>query len=146
MVRTQRPEWKTKSRSSITPPVDVRERSEIGARIAQARRESGVTQAELARALGVTVRSVQNWEAGSSVPYRHLRAIESVTHRRPGWLLDGSEQSALDQKLSELHEAIEAHRSAMELHLRLMREHTERLREQRLASEGRRAGSGRRQA
>jgi transcriptional regulator with XRE-family HTH domain len=116
-----------------------RDRSSIGRRIAEGRRESGMTQADLAAALGVTVRSIQNYESGVSVPYRHLRTIEALTHKRPGWMLDGEGDGSLDGKITALHEAIEAHRTAMDEHLRLMREHTARLREQRLASESRRS-------
>jgi transcriptional regulator with XRE-family HTH domain len=124
--------------------VDKRDRVEVGRRIAEARRESGMTQAELAAALQVTVRSIQNYESGVSVPYRHLRTIESLTHKRPGWTLDGDGDGALDAKIAALQRTIETHQAAMELHLRLMREHTERLREQRRASESRRSGGPRR--
>jgi transcriptional regulator with XRE-family HTH domain len=63
----------------------------IGKRIAQARREQGLTQAELAKLLGVSTRSVQSYEAGTTVPYRHARRIAAVTGRPPSWLLDGRE-------------------------------------------------------
>ena len=119
--------------------MEERDRVSVGKRIAQARRESGMTQAELAAALQVTVRSIQNYESGVSVPYRHLRTIESLTHKRPGWTLDGDGDGALDSKIAALQETIEAHRTAMEEHLRLMREHTDKLREQRRASESRRS-------
>jgi transcriptional regulator with XRE-family HTH domain len=124
--------------------MDERDRPGIGRRISEARRESGMTQADLAATLGVTVRSIQNYESGVSVPYRHLRTIEALTHKRPGWILDGDGDGSLDGKITALHEAIEAHRTAMDVHLRLMREHTDRLREQRLVSEGRRSDRARR--
>ena len=124
--------------------MDKRDRVDVGRRIAEARRESGMTQADLAAALQVTVRSIQNYESGVSVPYRHLRTIESLTHKRPGWTLDGDGDGALDAKIAALQQTIETHQAAMELHLRLMREHTERLREQRRASESRRSGGARR--
>ena len=108
--------------------MDKQDRVSVGRRIAQARRESGMTQAELAAALQVTVRSIQNYESGVSVPYRHLRTIESLTHKRPGWTLDGDGDGALDAKIAALQETIETHQGAMELHLRLMSEHIEPLR------------------
>jgi transcriptional regulator with XRE-family HTH domain len=111
--------------------VDRQERASIGTRIAQARRESGMTQADLASTLSVTVRSIQNYESGVSVPYRHLRAIEALAHKRPGWILDGDGDGALDAKIAMLHEMIEAHKVTLQEHLRLMREHTDRMREQR---------------
>ena len=122
--------------------MDDLDRRSVGMRIAQARRESGMTQNELAAALDVTVRSIQNYESGVSVPYRHLRTIESLTHKRPGWILDGDGDGTLDGKITQLQATIEKHQAAMEVHLRLMREHTERLREQRRASEIRRSGRG----
>ncbi len=118
--------------------MDDLDRRNVGIRIAQARRESGLTQNELAAALSVTARSIQNYESGVSVPYRHLRTIESITHRRPGWILDGEGNGTLDGKIAQLQATIETHQAAMEVHLRLMTEHTERLREQRRVSEIRR--------
>jgi transcriptional regulator with XRE-family HTH domain len=114
--------------------MDERDRLSIGRRISEARRESGLTQTDLAATLGVTVRSIQNYESGVSVPYRHLRTIEAMTHRRPGWILDGDGDGTLDAKIALLHEMIEAHKVTLQEHLRLMREHTDRMREQRLAS------------
>src|SRR5262245_9617700 len=102
-----------------------------------------MTQSDLAAALQVTVRSIQNYESGVSVPYRYLRTIEALTHRRPGWILDGDGDGAIDGKIAALHNAMGAHRTAMEEHLRLMREHTDRLREHRRASENRRSGRAR---
>ena len=61
----------------------------IGRRIAEARRENGLTQKELAEALGVTRRSVQGYEAGAVVPYRHLHDLGRVLSRDPRSLLAG---------------------------------------------------------
>jgi transcriptional regulator with XRE-family HTH domain len=124
--------------------MDKRDRVSVGRRIAQARRESGMTQAQLAAALQVTVRSIQNYESGVSVPYRHLRTIESLTHKRPGWTLDGDGDGELDSKITALQRTIEVHQAAMEEHLRLLREHIDRLRDQRRASESRRSARMRR--
>lgn len=63
----------------------------IGRRLAQARREAGLTQEELAELVGVTTRSVQGYEAGSVVPYRHLRQLEAATNKPTGWLLYGDD-------------------------------------------------------
>ncbi len=94
--------------------MDDLDRRSVGMRIAQARRESGMTQNELAAALDVTVRSIQNYESGVSVPYRHLRTIESLTHKRPGWILDGDGDGTLDGKITQLQATIEKHQAAME--------------------------------
>jgi transcriptional regulator with XRE-family HTH domain len=119
--------------------VDRDDQREIGSRIAQARRGGGLTQRELADHLGVTVRTIQNYEAGVAVPYRHLRAIESLGHKRPGWILDGGEDDDLGSTLSSLHNAMERHHEVMQRHLEEMRRHTARMSEQRRASASRRA-------
>jgi len=125
-----------------TASMDLDERNAIGRRIAEARRGGGLTQRELADRLGVTVRTVQNYEAGVAVPYRHLRSIESVGHKRPGWILQGGEDQGLDVTISSLHQAMERHQALMQRHLEEMRRHTARLREQRQARSGRRVGGG----
>jgi transcriptional regulator with XRE-family HTH domain len=61
----------------------------IGGRIARARRESGLTQEELAALLGVSVRSIQGYEAGKVVPYRRLNALANVTNHELAWMLRG---------------------------------------------------------
>jgi transcriptional regulator with XRE-family HTH domain len=61
----------------------------IGRRIAQARREAGLTQEELARLIGVTTRSIQGYEAGNVIPFRHLRKLEEAAEKPRGWLLYG---------------------------------------------------------
>ena len=117
----------------------MEERRRVGGRIAAARRESGLTQRLLADRLGVTVRSVQNYESGAIVPYKHLRHIETSTGKRPGWLLDGDEGVPLISSITALQAAMERHRALMQDHLRIMRIHGERLREHREASERRRS-------
>lgn len=79
----------------------------IGRRIAQARREAGLTQEELARLIGVTTRSVQGYEAGNVTPFRHLRKLEEATEKPRGWLLYGDAGNApnvgdIATKLAEL--------------------------------------------
>jgi PAS domain S-box-containing protein len=59
----------------------------VGRRIAQARKEAGLTQQELAEQVGVTRRSVQGYESGAVLPYRHLDRLAEVLDRSPEWLL-----------------------------------------------------------
>jgi transcriptional regulator with XRE-family HTH domain len=61
----------------------------IGWRIARARKESGLTQEELAALIGVSPRSIQGYEAGKVVPYRRLNRLAEVTKRELGWMLEG---------------------------------------------------------
>src|ERR671920_317202 len=61
----------------------------IARRLQHARRTAGMTQRELADHLGLTPRSIQGYEAGAVVPYRHLRTIARLLGRDMTWLLDG---------------------------------------------------------
>jgi len=47
--------------------------------VRQAREKLGFSQAELAEAVGVTTRTIQNWESGASSPKRpQVKAIERL--------------------------------------------------------------------
>jgi transcriptional regulator with XRE-family HTH domain len=110
--------------------MEPEERRRIGARIARARRESGLTQRELADRLGITARSVQSYEAGRIVPWRHLRRIEVLTHKRSGWLLQdepGRDSAVSARTIDELLATIEEHQSLLREQLRLLRENTTQL-------------------
>src|SRR5262245_19506732 len=115
----------------------------IGARIALARREAGLTQIVFAKKLGITTRSVQNHEAGVSVPYRHLSRIESITGKRPGWILSEDDQDGdLRATLEELQRAVDEHYHLLRDRLDLLRSQTNLLRDQREAIARRRDGHG----
>jgi PAS domain S-box-containing protein len=87
----------------------------VGGRIAQARRRAGLTQKELAARVGVTQRSIQGYEAGAVVPYRHLDHLAEILGREAMWILTGDStpmrgselDPALRQQLRELvHEEL----------------------------------------
>jgi transcriptional regulator with XRE-family HTH domain len=61
----------------------------IGGRIARARKESGLTQEELAALVGVSPRSIQGYEAGKVVPYRRMGQLAQAVNREVGWMLEG---------------------------------------------------------
>lgn len=68
---------------------------EIGARIAQARREaSGMTQETLAEALDLSVRQLQNIEAGATIPWKHFNRLEAIFQKPLSWFLRGEEVTA----------------------------------------------------
>jgi transcriptional regulator with XRE-family HTH domain len=107
------------------------EHRRVGTRIATARREAGMTQRQLARELGVTTRSIQNYEAGAVIPYRHLRRIETLTRRRPGWLLAvNPERDDMGDTLARLERALADHQRLLQEHLETVRQQTELLRVQ----------------
>lgn len=67
----------------------------IGQRITFARqRAGGMTQRDLAEAIGVSTRSLQNYENGTRVPWKLLRSIAEVTGVDFEWLLHGDDDSA----------------------------------------------------
>ncbi|TML22189.1 MAG: helix-turn-helix domain-containing protein [Actinobacteria bacterium] len=113
----------------------------IGTRIALARREAGLTQRELATLLGITARSVQNYESGAVVPYKHLGRIESIANKRPGWILTADDREEdLVPMIGALHEAMEQQQLLLRDHLEVLRRQTELLRKQRQAAQRRQNG------
>jgi transcriptional regulator with XRE-family HTH domain len=69
------------------PEVDGRA---VGRRIARARYEAGwMTQKTLAELLCVCKRSVQAYEAGRTIPYRHLERLGQIFERPSLWFLYG---------------------------------------------------------
>ncbi len=65
---------------------------EIGQRIALARKEAGgMTQEQLAELLNVSTRSVQDYEAGETVPWKHFQLLEEIFRKPLGWFLHGEE-------------------------------------------------------
>jgi transcriptional regulator with XRE-family HTH domain len=63
--------------------------------IAIARRESGMTLAELARRMGVDVRTVARWQSpgGTKPNYARLVLLAEILDKSPSYFLDG-EQAA----------------------------------------------------
>ena len=63
----------------------------IGLKIQQARVAKGMTQGELAKALGIDRGSVGRWETGRSVPRQvGIPKVAKVLGQSPDWLLEGS--------------------------------------------------------
>ena len=99
-----------------------------GERLAAARAEAGLSQRSLAATLGISVRTLQNYESGRFVPYRHLDELSRLLQRRAAWLLHGDELPRLDELLSASRRQRDR-----------LRQNTERLRElsEQLAAAGR---------
>ncbi len=67
---------------------------EIGKRIKAARRTNRISQSELARRLGVSPQSVQQWESGETTPRRHRVAeIVRILGCDEVWILTGQTQT-----------------------------------------------------
>jgi transcriptional regulator with XRE-family HTH domain len=95
-----------------TDPMDAR--GEICARIREARQRSGLTQEEMAQALGITTRAYFNYEH-VRVPFRLLRKIAELTSVSDLWLLSGSAETGeltaetvarLERRVEELHDQV----------------------------------------
>ena len=91
------------------------QRQEINARIAQARKEAGLTQEEIADLLDVKARTYQNYESieRGRVPWDLMSRISDITGRSLRWLLHGEDDAepsmqvmlqlaAMERKLDEL--------------------------------------------
>jgi transcriptional regulator with XRE-family HTH domain len=76
--------------------------AEIGARIAVARRASGLTQGALADRLGVPLGIVDKFELGRSDPSKHIVGVAEATGRSAEWLLTGSEAPAEDDSILDV--------------------------------------------
>jgi transcriptional regulator with XRE-family HTH domain len=64
--------------------------STIGRRMAHARKEAGITQANLARMLGIAISTLNKYERGHRTPDGRLLAkITETLHCDPAWLLTG---------------------------------------------------------
>jgi transcriptional regulator with XRE-family HTH domain len=64
--------------------------SAVGRRIVEARHQAGwMTQQTLAELLCICTRSVQAYESGKRVPYRHLQRLGEIFERPASWFLHG---------------------------------------------------------
>ena len=91
----------------------------IGARIALARNEQGMTQEELAGAASFSKRSLQDYEAGVTIPYKHLCELGALLDRPVEWFLRGEPDAISSDRLggveAQLQEALDRLRRVEEL-------------------------------
>lgn len=59
----------------------------LGEAIALARNQAGLTQTELGEKLGMSKRSVQEYEADNISALKHLQKIEEATGKPAGWIM-----------------------------------------------------------
>lgn len=106
---------------------------EIGARIALARNEAGLTQEEVTELATFSKRSLQDYEAGNTIPYRHMQEISRLLNRPVEWFLHGEKQvpegseSPIEFRLAELVAAVDAMARQVEEGSRLVSLRLERL-------------------
>lgn len=70
-----------------------------GNQIKEARERAGMTQADLGKAVGVSMRTIGNWERGESVPRNRSAKIEEVLRPHLPHVPDGSLMRASDLEL-----------------------------------------------
>ena len=58
--------------------------------IVEIRAKSGLSQSDFARLLGVSVRTLQEWEQGRRVPSGPARTLLSIAYRNPKILLEAA--------------------------------------------------------
>jgi len=56
--------------------------------IAETRARVGLSQSEFARLLGVSVRTLQEWEQGRRIPSGPARTLLTIAHKNPKALLE----------------------------------------------------------
>ena len=76
------------------------EREQIVQRIAQARREAGLTQQEAADLLSVHKRTIENWEH-VRVPWRDLNRLAEVYGKPIDWFLHGEVATEREEETRE---------------------------------------------
>ncbi|UWQ16258.1 helix-turn-helix transcriptional regulator [Jannaschia sp. M317] len=99
------------------------ETTTLGDRLAGAREAAGLSQPELARRLGVKVKSLRNWEADQSEPRANrVQMLSGILNVSLVWLLTGQGQGLEDPQISAeeedsdlLQEIADLHRKAASL-------------------------------
>jgi putative transcriptional regulator len=71
------------------------QRGEIGRAVmippvSETRARMGLSQSEFARLLGVSVRTLQEWEQGRRVPSGPARTLLAIAHKNPHLLLEAA--------------------------------------------------------
>jgi transcriptional regulator with XRE-family HTH domain len=82
------------------------EREQIVQRIAQARKDAGLTQADAADLLGVHKRTIENWEH-VRVPWKDLARLAEAYGKPLDWFLHGDVSSERDEETNVRLERIE---------------------------------------
>ena len=81
---------------SETPAASVQA---VARRLREARKATGLTQAEVARRIGVNRRALHEWEAGTWQPHRHIPDLAEVYGVSPTFLLFGVEPASVELSL-----------------------------------------------
>jgi transcriptional regulator with XRE-family HTH domain len=83
------------------------EAKEIGGRIALARQLAALTQDQLAALAPFSKRSLQEYEAGNVIPYKHFRELSRLLNRPEEWFLYGRVAEDLEARIAALERRLE---------------------------------------
>ncbi len=78
------------------------EAKQIGARLQLARKEAGLTQEQVAEMSTVSKRSLQDYEAGVTIPYSNFRELAGIYDRDVDWFLHGEREDTEPPLLEEV--------------------------------------------
>ena len=68
----------------MSVPIEADIDAKIGARLAEVRRWRGLTQRQLAKAVGVTITAIQNWERGRhAISAKHFGPLADALYCQP---------------------------------------------------------------
>lgn len=76
-------------RRRVTLPDGTVERDEVLPAIASTRVKAGLSQSQFAKLLGVSVRTLQEWEQGRKQPSGAARTLLKIAQKHPELLQDG---------------------------------------------------------
>jgi len=94
----------------------------IGARIALARDLTGLTQEQVGEIATFSARSLQDWEAGVRIPFKHMREIAALFNVSIEWLLHGTPEPHADAEAGDVRAEVEALRKeARDQHQEVLR-------------------------
>lgn len=89
----------------------------------------------------MTVRTIQNYESGSSSPERHLHEIAALTRVRATWILYGDETNTpLSGRVATLQKTVHEQLEVLAHHLEVMQTVTKSLEDQTLKRRAARPG------
>ena len=96
MARVSKQQKEAQERKLRISKVERETIERVGKKIAQARKEAGVTQRTLADHLGITETMLSSIERGLYSPYKYLDSIGELVHKDREWFLGSEEVSSAD--------------------------------------------------
>ena len=95
--------------ATVANEIEAEKAKEIAERLVQARKECGLIQEEAAVLIGVSARSIAEWEKGSVIPGRFMQRIANAYGVEKAWLWHGDEaiRAQRDAQLEEINSKLD---------------------------------------